>query len=76
REVFADPHTRARDMDVEIEHPVEGLMHTLGIPVKLSATPGRIRNPAPVVGQHTDEKLKELGLPDERIADLRARGIV
>ena len=40
-EVFADPHTQAREMEVTLEHPVEGTIRALGIPVKLSDTPGR-----------------------------------
>jgi crotonobetainyl-CoA:carnitine CoA-transferase CaiB-like acyl-CoA transferase len=62
RSVFEDPHTRAREMSVELEHPVEGTIRALGIPVKLSATPGAIRRPAPLLGEHTDEVLREAGL--------------
>ena len=58
-QVVTDPHTRARDMVVEMEHPEAGTVHALGIPVKLSATPGTIRRPAPLLGQHTDEVLRE-----------------
>jgi formyl-CoA transferase len=58
-QVVADPHTRARDMVVEMEHPEAGTVHALGIPVKLSATPGTIRRPAPLLGQHNDEVLRE-----------------
>jgi crotonobetainyl-CoA:carnitine CoA-transferase CaiB-like acyl-CoA transferase len=62
RQVFDDPHTRAREMSVELEHPVEGSVRALGIPVKLSDTPGAIRRPAPLLGEHTDEVLREAGL--------------
>ena len=61
-QVFADPHTQAREMEVEMEHPEAGTVRALGIPVKLSATPGAIRRPAPLLGQHTDEILREAGL--------------
>jgi crotonobetainyl-CoA:carnitine CoA-transferase CaiB-like acyl-CoA transferase len=44
-------------MVVEMEHPVEGTVRALGIPVKLSDTPGRIRRPAPLLGEHTAEVL-------------------
>ena len=60
QQVVDDPHTQARDMVVEMEHPEAGTVYGLGIPVKLSATPGSIRRPAPLLGQHTDEILAEL----------------
>jgi crotonobetainyl-CoA:carnitine CoA-transferase CaiB-like acyl-CoA transferase len=59
-QVVDDPHTRARDMVVEMEHPEAGTVYGLGIPIKLSATPGTIRRPAPLLGQHTNEILAEL----------------
>ena len=59
-EVFADPQVTAREMVAEIEHPLAGRMRTLGIPVKLSATPGALRRPAPLLGEHTREVLEEL----------------
>jgi crotonobetainyl-CoA:carnitine CoA-transferase CaiB-like acyl-CoA transferase len=59
-QVVDDPHTKARDMVVEMEHPEAGTVYGLGIPVKLSGTPGTIRRPAPLLGQHTDEILAEL----------------
>ena len=59
-QVVEDPHTQARDMIVAMEHPEAGTVYGLGIPVKLSGTPGSIRRPAPLLGQHTDEILAEL----------------
>ena len=59
-QVVDDPHTRAREMVVEMEHPEAGTVRGLGIPIKLSATPGSIRRPAPLLGQHTQEILAEL----------------
>jgi crotonobetainyl-CoA:carnitine CoA-transferase CaiB-like acyl-CoA transferase len=70
-QVFEDPHTRAREMLVETEHPVEGTVRGLGIPVKLSETPGSIRRAAPLLGEHTAEILAELGYSDREIAELR-----
>jgi crotonobetainyl-CoA:carnitine CoA-transferase CaiB-like acyl-CoA transferase len=61
RQVFDDPHTRAREMMVEMEHSVEGTIRGLGIPFKLSETPGQIRRAAPLLGEHTEEILSELG---------------
>jgi len=60
RQVFEDPHTLAREMMVEVEHPVEGTIRALGIPVKLSDTPGSVRRPAPLLGEHTEEILREV----------------
>ncbi|WP_421997151.1 CaiB/BaiF CoA transferase family protein [Reyranella sp.] len=54
-EVFADPQIRARDMVVEVEHARAGRQRTLGVPLKLSATPGAVRRPAPTLGQHDRE---------------------
>jgi crotonobetainyl-CoA:carnitine CoA-transferase CaiB-like acyl-CoA transferase len=71
-QVFADPHTQARAMMVEMEHPVEGTVRGLGIPVKLSGTPGQIRRAAPLLGEHTAEVLAELGCSEEEIAALEA----
>ncbi|MDH3700379.1 MAG: CoA transferase [Alphaproteobacteria bacterium] len=64
-EVFHDPHVMAREMVVEVDHPAAGRHRTLGTPVKLSDTPGSIRRPAPMLGEHTEEILAELRLKDE-----------
>jgi crotonobetainyl-CoA:carnitine CoA-transferase CaiB-like acyl-CoA transferase len=56
-EVYNDPQILARDMVVETNHPVTGPFRTMGVTVKLSATPGSVRLPAPRLGEHTDEVL-------------------
>ncbi|MFD1706258.1 CaiB/BaiF CoA transferase family protein [Siminovitchia sediminis] len=61
-ESLNDPHTFARQMVEEVEHPVAGKIKALGIPVKLSKTPGKINKAAPVLGEHNEEILAELGL--------------
>ena len=60
-EVFTDPQILARDMVVETDHPVTGKFRTMGVPVKLSQTPGSVRRPAPKLGEHTAEVLATLG---------------
>jgi len=75
-QVYQDPQVQARDMVVDLEHPTAGLTKMLGLPVKLSRTPGQIRRPAPTLGQHTDEILRELGLSTESILALRERQVV
>lgn len=74
-EVFADPHVRHRDMAVEVAHPQAGRTRGLGIPYKLSATPGGIRRSAPRLGEHTDEVLRKLGYDEAAIRELHARRI-
>jgi CoA:oxalate CoA-transferase len=60
---------------METDHPTAGKVKMVGVPVKLSETPGAVREPAPVLGQHTDEVLRAwLGLGDADIADLRQAG--
>ena len=56
-EAMADPHVVARGMAVDTQHPAAGTFKTLGIPVKLSQTPGELRRPAPRLGEHTEEVL-------------------
>lgn len=70
-EVYKDPHVLARGMLVEIEHPTAGKVPQIGVPVKFSLTPGRIRRPAPTLGQHTQEVLEEAGFTPEEIEALR-----
>jgi formyl-CoA transferase len=52
-QVFDSPHTSARRMVEVVDHPVDGPVRTLGIPVKLSDTPASVRRPPPLLGQHT-----------------------
>jgi crotonobetainyl-CoA:carnitine CoA-transferase CaiB-like acyl-CoA transferase len=56
---LAHEHTAVRQMVVQVEHPVAGNTRTLGIPIKLSDTPGAIRRPAPVLGEHNSEVFGE-----------------
>lgn len=75
--VVDHPQVEARGMLVEQEHPVAGTVRMVGVPVRLSETPGAIRTPAPLLGQHTDEVLRDrLGLDDGEIARLRRAGAI
>src|SRR5258708_34454761 len=73
-DMAADPHTVARAMVVELEHPRAGRTRALGLPIKLSATPGGVSRPAPLLGQHTREGLGEFGFSSAEIDALLASG--
>jgi crotonobetainyl-CoA:carnitine CoA-transferase CaiB-like acyl-CoA transferase len=67
-----DPHTAARAMVVALHHPAAGPTRALGLPVKLSATPGTVSRAAPLLGQHTREVLGEFGFAPAEIDALYA----
>ena len=73
---LSDPQAIARDMVVELEHPQAGAIKMLGIPIKLSETPGAVERRPPLLGEHTSEILGEAGLTTDQISDLRERGVV
>ncbi len=74
-QVVEHPQVKARGSLAPIEHPVAGPMRVVGPPARLSDTPGSIRTPAPLLGQHTDQVLHErLGLSHAEISRLREAG--
>jgi formyl-CoA transferase/CoA:oxalate CoA-transferase len=75
-ELFFDEHVLANEIIVELDHPTAGRIWTLGVPFRMAGTPLEIRRPAPLLGQHSEEVLAELGIPAEEIDRLRERGVV
>jgi len=75
-EVYQNPHLLHREMILDVEHPVLGMLTQLGLPIKLKETPGRVALPAPELGEHNGVILKGLGYSIEEISDFRERGII
>jgi formyl-CoA transferase/CoA:oxalate CoA-transferase len=74
-QVVEHPQVKSRGSIVEIDHPRAGKLRVVGVPVRLSATPGSVRTLSPALGEHTDEVLRELlGLSVAEIEALRAAG--
>ncbi|MGI8308914.1 CaiB/BaiF CoA transferase family protein [Saccharopolyspora hattusasensis] len=76
-EVVEDPQIAARDMIVDVEYPEFGQLRMFGSPIKLAGTPTQPRGLAPKVGEHAGTVLRALAdLDDERIAELREKGVI
>jgi len=75
-EMFEDPHAQARDMIPTVEHTRLGPVRTLGLPIKLSETPGKVASAAPVFGQHTEEVMKEYGFSSDDVSAFADEGAV
>jgi len=71
-----DPQANAREMVVDVEHPLAGTVKTLGSPVKFHGTPGGVRQAAPLMGQHSREVLLEAGYSDTAIQSLIESGVL
>jgi crotonobetainyl-CoA:carnitine CoA-transferase CaiB-like acyl-CoA transferase len=63
-------------MVIEVEHPTEGKVKQVGIAIKLSDTPGKVRSLAPALGEHTEETLRGLGYSEQKIGQLRQEGVI
>jgi crotonobetainyl-CoA:carnitine CoA-transferase CaiB-like acyl-CoA transferase len=76
-EVLADPHLDAREMIRTVEHAVAGAVRVTGVPIKLSDTPGSVRTPPPLLGQHTRDILtRDAGFTPAAVDELVASGVV
>ncbi|HEX2553397.1 MAG TPA: CoA transferase [Microvirga sp.] len=75
-QALSDPQTLAREMVVEVEHTTLGAVKTLGLPVKFSQTPGKVRTGAPLYGEHTRAILAEVGFAPDEIEAFVSEGAV
>ena len=75
-QVYQDPQVLAREMLVDTHDPVLGTIHNIGVPVKLSATPGSIRRRAPALGEHSAEVLLERGFTQSEVDALLSEGVI
>ena len=75
-EAFADPQLLAREMVQSVEHATAGLLKVVGVPIKLSETPGSVRTAPPTLGQHTTAILRELQISDDEIERLRGERVI
>jgi crotonobetainyl-CoA:carnitine CoA-transferase CaiB-like acyl-CoA transferase len=76
-QVVEHPQVKARGALVENTHPVAGTIRMTGPPVRMADTPGAVRTPAPLLGEHTEDVLKNrLGLTDAEVARLQDAGVV
>ena len=74
--VVVDPQVAARDMIVDVDHPTIGRLRMAGLPIKLSANPGSVKAPPPLLGEHSRQVLAGLGLSQERIDALVQSGVI
>jgi crotonobetainyl-CoA:carnitine CoA-transferase CaiB-like acyl-CoA transferase len=76
RDVFDDPQVADQEMAIDVPHPDGQQVRMLGFPIKFAESPCLARAPAPSLGADTEDVLRELGLPESRIQELRAKGAV
>ncbi len=77
KEVVNDPHLEVREYFVEVEHPATGPLKYPGAPYKLSQTPWKVDNPAPLLGEHNEEVYcQRLGYSREELSQLRRGGVI
>ncbi|MEN9783285.1 MAG: hypothetical protein RJA24_628 [Pseudomonadota bacterium] len=76
KQILSDAHIKARNMVIEYDHPKIGRMKSIGIPVKSSGELTSVRQPAPWLGQHSEETVRELGMAGTEIEQLFADGVL
>jgi crotonobetainyl-CoA:carnitine CoA-transferase CaiB-like acyl-CoA transferase len=75
-EALESEQSQVREMTVDVEHPLLGTFRQVGVPFKLGATPATVRTAPPLLGEHSDEILAELGYKPAAIDRLRAKGVI
>jgi crotonobetainyl-CoA:carnitine CoA-transferase CaiB-like acyl-CoA transferase len=76
-QLFDDPHVRAREMKIELDHPLTGKLPNIANPMRLSRSAVQYHRPPPTLGEHTNEVLDELlDLSAEEISNLAAKGVI
>ncbi|EHL05851.1 CaiB/BaiF CoA transferase family protein [Desulfitobacterium hafniense] len=75
-EALADPQVQARNLTVDVEHPVEGTIRNFTFPVKFAENPAQIYSPPPLYGEHTVEVLKGIGYSEEQIKELEKQKVI
>jgi crotonobetainyl-CoA:carnitine CoA-transferase CaiB-like acyl-CoA transferase len=76
-QILADGHIQERGMIADVEHPASGKLKLFGVPAKFSKTPGSVRMPSPMLGQHNEEIYGDwLGFSAEKIESLKVEEII
>jgi formyl-CoA transferase len=75
-DMFDHPQVKALDMVVHVTHPVVGGIRMLGVPMHFSTMPTRVQQPAPTLGEHTEEVLHSLGYTAEQVAELKQARVI
>ena len=75
-DVFADSQVLARQMFQEMPHPTLGTIKQTGLPIKFSKTPGGLDRHPPLLGEHNQQLLSELGYSDQEIAKLEENSVI
>lgn len=76
QDIFDDPQIIERNLFTEMAHPIAGVIKQIGFPIKFSKTPGNIYLHAPVLGEHTEEILKQLNYSNREIENFKEKGII